>query len=219
LAYKPQFGLLIPLVLLATWRWRTIVAAAATVVALVIVTTITFGLDVWSAFEASTRFTRIVVLENGDTGWYKIQSIFSWVRMWGGSIPLAYALQTIATIVLAAALVWLWRSRVDFSVKAAGLAVAAILATPYSLDYDLMVLALAIAFLTAHGLAHGFVPYERSVLAVVWLVPLIARSFAEWTLIPLGVPVMLLLFVLIMIRTAAAVGLEPRWHFPSRALK
>jgi hypothetical protein len=219
LAYKPQFGLLIPLVLLATWRWRTIVAAAATVVALVIVTTVTFGLDVWSAFEASTRFTRIVVLENGDTGWYKIQSIFSWVRMWGGSIPLAYALQTIATIVLAAALVWLWRSRVDFSVKAAGLAVAAILATPYSLDYDLMVLALAIAFLTAHGLAHGFVPYERSVLAVVWLVPLIARSFAEWTLIPLGVPVMLLLFVLIMIRTAAAVGLEPRWHFPSRALK
>jgi hypothetical protein len=139
--------------------------------------------------------------------------------MWGGSIPLAYALQTIATIVLAAALVWLWRSRVDFSVKAAGLAVAAILATPYSLDYDLMVLAPAIAFLAAHGLTHGFVPFERTVLALVWLVPLVARSFAEWTLIPLGVPAMLLLFVLIMIRAAAAIGLEPRWHFPSRALK
>ena len=32
------------------------------------------------------------------------------------------------------------------------------LATPYSLDYDLMVLAPAIAYLAADGLARGFAP-------------------------------------------------------------
>ena len=35
LAYKPQFGLMIPLVLLATGRWRTVFAAGATVALLV----------------------------------------------------------------------------------------------------------------------------------------------------------------------------------------
>src|SRR5256885_2593682 len=36
LAYKPQFGLMIPLVLLATGRWRTLFAAGATVSALIV---------------------------------------------------------------------------------------------------------------------------------------------------------------------------------------
>src|SRR5215470_2325677 len=49
LAYKPQFGLLIPLVLVATGRWRTFTAAAATVAALALVTTLAFGADVWNA--------------------------------------------------------------------------------------------------------------------------------------------------------------------------
>ena len=43
LAYKPQFGLLIPLVLVATGRWRTIAAAAATVLAIAGLTWIAFG--------------------------------------------------------------------------------------------------------------------------------------------------------------------------------
>ena len=45
-----------------------------------------------------------------------------WVRMWGGSVPLAYAVQVAASVVVAAALAWLWRSRADFALKAAALA-------------------------------------------------------------------------------------------------
>ena len=98
LAYKPQFGVLIPLVLIASGRWRCFAAAAATVALFALATTLAFGADVWDAFLASTRFTRIVVLEQGDTGWHKIQSVFSWVRMWGGSIALAYAVQGAVTV-------------------------------------------------------------------------------------------------------------------------
>jgi len=219
LAYKPQFGLMIPLVLAVTGRWRVIVAAAATVVALAATATLAFGVDVWTAFLEGTRFTRIVVLESGNTGWHKIQSVFAWVRMWGGSVPLAYGVQAVVSVAVAGALAWLWRTRVDFAFKAAALAIAALLSTPYSLDYDLMVLAPAIAFLAAYGLRHGFRPWEASTLAALWLVPLVARTVAQASLIPLGVPAMLAVFGMILCRAAAESDLHLGWRFARRALK
>jgi hypothetical protein len=220
LAYKPQFGLLIPLVLVAGGYWRTFFAATVTVIVFALAVTLAFGVDVWSAFLASTKFTRTVVLEQGDTGWYKIQSVFSVVRMWGGGVPLAYVLQTAVTIAVAAALVLLWRSRAPFPLKAAALAIGTILATPYSLDYDLMLLAPAIAFLVIDGMARGFGPYEKSTLALVWIVPLLTRTVAQATLVPLAVPAMLLCFLLVLHRairgTATAANL---WPFAAHTLK
>jgi len=207
IAYKPQFGVMIPLVLIATGRWRTFVAAAATVAALGVATLLAFGPEVWRAFFASAHLTREVVLEQGGTGWHKIQSVFSVVRMWGGGVPLAYAAQGIITAMLAAALVWLWRGTASYPIKTAALCIAAILATPYSLDYDFVVLAPAIAFLCADGMTRGFAPYEKSALAFLWFMPLVARTVAEWTLIPLGVPAMLLVLLLALRRAANETGL------------
>ncbi len=200
LVYKPQFGLMIPLALMAGGYWRTFAAAVATVTALTLVTTLAFGPEVWPAFKASTEFSRTVVLEQGQTGWYKIQSLFSWARMWGAPIPLAYALQGALTVALGIAIVRLWRSAAAHALKSAALCLAAILATPYSLDYDMMVLAPAIAFLACYGLQRGFGPWEKSALAALWLAPLVTRSVAEATLIPLGVPAMLATFTLLLRR-------------------
>ncbi len=202
LAYKPQFGLMIPIALAASGRWRTFAAAAVTVGLLAVATTLTFGPHVWQAFLDSTRFTRLVALEQGDTGWYKIQSVFAWARMWGASIAVAYALQGALIVALGAALGWLWRSAASYPLKAAALCLAAILATPYTFDYDMMVLAPAIAFLAVDGRARGFAPWEKTALAALWLAPLFARSVAQVSLIPLGVPTMLVVFVLILRRTA-----------------
>src|SRR6185503_9684370 len=162
IAYKPQFGLLIPLALIAGGRWRAFVAAALTVGALALATFIAFGPDVWLAFIASAPLTRVEVLEQGGTGWHKIQSVFAMVRMWGGGVPLAYWVQGAVTAMLAAALALLWRSRAAYPLKAGALAIAAIVATPYSLDYDFAVLAVALAYLAADGLARGFAPWQRS---------------------------------------------------------
>ena len=210
IAYKPQFGLLIPLALAATGRWRGFFAAAATVAALVAVTTLVFGLDTWRAFATFSEYTRTIVLETGETGWHKIQSVFSWARMWGAPVTLAYAVQGAVTIALAGALAWLWRSPVTFALKAAALCLAAILATPYSLDYDLMVLAPAIAFLGIDGLQRGFAPYEKTALAFLWMVPLFARGIAQVTYIPLGVIAMLVVFALVMRRARS--DLDPAAH-------
>ena len=200
LVYKPQFGLMIPIALAAGSYWRTFASAALTVALLTIVTTLAFGTQVWHAFLVGAEFTRTVVLEQGDTGWHKIQSIFSWARMWGAPVPLAYGIQLVATVAIGAATAWLWRGKAPFPLKAATLCLAAILATPYTLDYDMMVLAPAIAFLAADGLSRGFGPWQKTALAALWLVPMLARSFAQATAIPLGAPVMLILFILTLRR-------------------
>ncbi len=212
LAYKPQFGLLVPLVLVASGRWRVFAAAALTVAALALAVTLAFGLDVWTAFIGSTGFTRHVVLEQGDTGWYKIQSVFSWVRLWGGTIPLAYAVQAAITLAVAAALAWLWRTQASYPLKAAALLIATVLATPYVLDYDLMLLAPAIAFLAADGARRSFGPYEKTMLAALWLMPLVARSVAQAAFIPLAAPLMLAALALVMRRAMRETGAEPVRH-------
>jgi alpha-1,2-mannosyltransferase len=215
LVYKPQFGIMFPLVLAATGRWRSFAAAAATVAGLASVTTLAFGIPVWDAFLASTHFTRTIVLEAGETGWEKIQSVFSAVRMWGGPVVLAYAVQSAVTAMLAVALVWLWRAQVDFRLKAAALIIAALLATPYSLDYDMTALAPAIAFLAVDGLRRGFAPYEKSALAALWIAPLVARSIAQAMLVPVGVLAMAAMLGVVLHRAAQQAQPFARWH-PSR---
>ena len=65
----------------------------------------------------------------------------------------------------------------------------------YVLDYDLVVLAVAIAFFACHGLSRGFRDYEISLLAAAQMVPLLSRGIAGVTGIPLGVLVMLAVYV------------------------
>jgi len=200
LAYKPQFGALIPIALLAGQRWNTIGAAALTVAAMVALSFATLGGDVWHAFLESTKFTQTIVLEQGNPGWEKIQSIFSAARNFGANVPSAYAIQGALALLLAASIAWLWHSDAAFELKAAALALASLLATPYAFDYDLVVLAVAIAFFARHGLQHGFRNYEISLLAAAWLVPLLSRGVAGATGIPLGLTVMLTFYGFVLRR-------------------
>lgn len=186
LAYKPQFAVMIPIALVAGFYWRSLFAGIVTVALLSTAVTILFGPEVWRAFVASTHFARTVVLEQGGTGFNKIQSVFAWTRLWGGSVALAYVLQGLTSIAACAALALLWRSRARFADKGAMLCLAVLLATPYSLDYDLLALAPAIVLLGLQGLSHAFRPYEKSLLALLWTVPIVAREIAGAAHIPIG---------------------------------
>jgi hypothetical protein len=201
LAYKPQLGLMIPFALAASGRWRALAAAGAAAFALAIATTVIFGADVWRAFLNASHFARTVVLEKGDVGFYKMQSLFAWARLWGAPVALAYALQSVLTAVLAGVVAALWRSSAPYALKAAALCLAAVLATPFVFDYDMMVLAPAIAFLAIDGLERGFTPWEKTGVAVLWLAPIVARTFTQATWIPLGVPIMLAIFILLLRRS------------------
>jgi alpha-1,2-mannosyltransferase len=203
LVYKPQFALIVPIALLAAGQWRTVVAAGITVMALVAVTSLAFGAHLWLAFAASTETSRKLLLEGGDVGFEKLQSVFAAARMWGSGIPLAYAVQGIASAAAACGTAWVWRSSSDRDLKGALLIIATLLASPHVLDYDLMMLAPAIAFTVSAGMAGGFRDYEISVLAGAWIVPLLSRSIAGVTGIPLGLLVLLALYIFTLRRAAA----------------
>lgn len=200
LIYKPQFGVLIPLALLAGGYVRAFASASVTVVVLCAATYFAFGIEVWLAFRESMTFTREVVLEAGQTGFHKIQSVFSAVRLFGGTVALAYAAQAVTLALAAWLLVGVWRNRAAFALKAATLIAASMLATPYLLDYDLMIAAPAIAFLVAHGLRNGFARYEKSVLAFIFIAPLLTRALAEQISMPLGLLAVIALFALTLRR-------------------
>jgi hypothetical protein len=200
LAYKPQFAVVIPVALVAGRHWRTLFAGGAGLAGLTALSLASFGVQPWIAFQQSLGFTRSVVLEEGNTGWEKIQSVFSAARMLGGSVPEAYALQGVVGALVLGAIAWLWHSRADTRLKYAALCAAALLTTPYCLDYDMVLLGPAVAFMVAHGLESGFAPLEKTLLATAWLVPLLARIVAKLSYVPIGSMIMLLLFAAILMR-------------------
>jgi hypothetical protein len=200
LAYKPQFAVIIPVALLVAGQWRTTIAAGTTVIALAGATCLAFGPDLWWSFAVSTETSRKLLLEQGEVGFEKLQSVYAAVRMWGGGISLAYMVQGAASVVAVCSVAWIWRSSCDRDLKAALLTAATLLASPHVLDYDLMMLAPAIAFIVSASFAGGFRNYEITLLAAVWMVPLLARGVAGTADIPLGLMIVLTLYALIMRR-------------------
>ena len=58
-----------------------------------------------------------------------------------------------------------------------------------------LALAVAIAFFVRHGMVRGFRSFEISLLAAVWIVPLLSEAIANVTGIPLGLMAMLAIYV------------------------
>jgi hypothetical protein len=200
LAYKPQFALVIPVALIVSGHWRAVAAAALAVIVLALAASLAFGIDVWFAFLASTDMSRRLLLEQGSVGFEKLQSVFAAIRMWGGSLPLAYIAQGLTSAATIGGVAWVWRGGYDDKLKAATLIIAALLASPHTLDYDLTIVAPAIAFMVCLGFTQGFRDFEINVLAAAWSVPLLARTVAGATGIPLGAIALLALYVLTLHR-------------------
>jgi len=173
LTYKPQFGLLFPIVLIADCRWLTIFVAAAVALALAALSWLAFGAASWLAFVEGISATSRVVLGEGGADWNRLQSLFGLMRAHGASETLAWSVQAAAALAAAAALVVLWRSRASFELKAAALACATLLATPYVYMYDLIVLAVAAGFLLRDGLQRGFSAVDGAALTAAAVLILI----------------------------------------------
>ena len=206
ISIKPQYGLLIPLALAAAGQWRAFSGAAASVIALAALPTIGFGAEVWAGFFETMRLARAEVMETGAIGFEKIQSAFAQARMLGAPIPLAYAIQTLTSIAAGAMVFRLWRGRARDEVKGAGLIVASALATPYAVDYDLVILAPAMALLIRDGLARGFGPYEKAILLFAAFAPVIARPVGIGTHLSMGLLAMLALAAIVLRRASIGNG-------------
>lgn len=166
LSYKPQYGLLFPLVLIAASQWKVFISAGVVAVAMALGSWLAFGTESWQAFFHWMPMFSQAFLTEGRAPWGKMQSIFAVARYFGGSEPLGWVLQWIMSGAVAALLALMWRSRVSYPLKAAALAAGTLLITPYLFLYDLMVLAIPVAFLVRIGLTRGFERHELPALGL-----------------------------------------------------
>jgi arabinofuranan 3-O-arabinosyltransferase len=167
LSYKPQYGLLFPLVLIAASQWTVFFTAGCVAVAMALVSWLAFGTESWQAFFHWMPMFSQAFLTEGRAPWGKMQSIFALVRYFGGTEQLAWIFQWIMSATVAVVLALMWRSRMSYPLKAAALAAGTLLITPYLFLYDLMVLAIPVAFLVRIGLNRGFTHYELPALGLV----------------------------------------------------
>lgn len=204
LIYKPHLALIIPPLLLAARQWRAIAGASTSAMVLVAATLAIWGWPVWQAFIDSLPVTRELVIEQGSTGWHKIMSPFAAVRMWGGGVPAGYAVQAIFTAVSIGGVVWLTWTRQRIELRNAFVCAAVLISTPYVLDYDQVVLLPALAFLWLDGERDGYAPWDKSLMALVWVAPIVARQVAENFYVPLGLASALIVAAIVLRRAIKA---------------
>lgn len=173
LSFKPHLGLLIPVALIAGGYWRVIFTAAIVATFWAAISLAAFGVDAWLGFAANIGHTSQAFLSDGWADWGKLQTAFGLVRILGGSESLAWGAQTVFALSAAACVALIWHSRADYEIKAATLATGALLATPYLYTYDLVVLAIPLAFLFRASRVKGSRPYETAGIGLACLLVLI----------------------------------------------
>jgi hypothetical protein len=150
LTYKPQFGILLPLVLVAGGHWRALIAAGVACAAGLLLSCAFFGFDSLRAFLHFLPITSNALLVHGANGFNKLQTVYGMVRWLGLGNGTAWVAQGAVILSTAAAMIWLWKREVPFSLKAAALATATLVATPHLYAYDFAVLMVSFAFLYRH---------------------------------------------------------------------
>jgi len=204
LSYKPQYGFLFPLALIAASQWATFSAAAVTTVTLALLSWIAFGTESWQAFFQWMPMFSQASFTEGRATFYKLQSVFGLVRTLGGDEQLAWTFQWMMSGAVLVGVVRLWRARADYALKAAALAAGTLLLTPYLFLYDMMVLAIPVGFLLRLGLAEGFRRGELASLAGAMLL-FIAFPLFEF---PLGLVSTLIVTALVARRVLEPSGKE-----------
>lgn len=147
LSYKPQLGLLFPVALAFGGYWRAFGWACIGTALWTALSGAVFGFDTFGAFlHGLSTVGREVMVTNPD---YlpNLQSLYGLARCLAVPDRIAFGMQACLSMACVAAIAVLWRSRAAFELKAAGLATAMLLATPYVQAYDLTLLTVGLSFL------------------------------------------------------------------------
>jgi arabinofuranan 3-O-arabinosyltransferase len=168
LTFKPQFGVLFPLALLASRNWRSLAGATAASMALGVAAAVAFGYQGWLSF-IHALVDRGPSLSPDPSIPLWLVSIYGFVQSMGVSARIAWAVHLAVAVPIAAAVCAVWAKPMPYSLKAAALCIAAVTVTPFVHGHDFLVLSIAVAFLVKDGLSRGFLRGERAVLLASWL--------------------------------------------------
>lgn len=211
LCYKPQFGVLVPIALIAGRHWRAVIGAVVSSGLLVGLSLVAFGWATWQAYV--TSFFGSAAGSEFEIG--------RQVNLFGSVSPFAAALwlgmpvgqariaQLVATLFVVLLVGWVWRKNARLPTRAAVLASGIVVAVPYALPYDLVISAVAGCWLMRAGWEGGFLRWEKPVLAVFYILPLF--PFRAWMVlhIPFGPIAGALLLILCALRAWCERRLPP----------
>lgn len=193
---KPQFGPLVPLVLLLTGEWRVMAAAVATGGLLILASTWAFGPEVLSGWIGASGAAQ-AALAGGTVGYAKMQSLFAGALLLGAPLGLAYAVQGGVALAVAGTLGWAAYRRTYSLALGAAMLAGAPLITPFVLDYDLVILAFPLIWLAGQERRPG----EKMIAAATFAAAVFARPLAISAGIPI-MPLILAAFFFVLVRRA-----------------
>jgi alpha-1,2-mannosyltransferase len=148
LTIKPQFGLLLPVLLLITGRWRVIAAAVVTTIALFAATALWFGPDVWIEYVRKVMPQQHWLLtEGGGLLVPMVSSAFVNARLIGLPLAADWVVQGMSSAAAVAMVVWAFWRRRDPALSLALFVTATFLFSPWMLNYDMVIFGWGIALL------------------------------------------------------------------------
>ena len=175
LTIKPQFGLLLPVMLVLTGRWRVIASAVATTVVLVATTALWFGADIWIQYvQKVVPQQHLVLITAGNDAWPIVSSAFVNARLIGLSGDWAWAVQAVSSCCALAAVVWTFWRRRDPVLSQALFVSATFLFSPWMLNYDMVVFGWVIALLRTRN-DESYADHALSL--AVWTLPILMFPF------------------------------------------
>jgi alpha-1,2-mannosyltransferase len=207
LIFKPHFGLLLPVALIAGREWRAMLGAAAMVLTLILLSLLAFGIDTWRGFLELSQGTS-QAFQNGSVNFFLMVSPFSAVRMLGGGAVSAWAVQGAVTLIAMIAVAVVWGRPTRPAARAAVLVAATMIALPVILFYDLTLAGVAIAWILRDARTTGYHPWEKITLVLVFCAPMMAISAAFSLKWPIGLIATGLLFVLAVRRALSSEFVE-----------
>jgi alpha-1,2-mannosyltransferase len=185
LCYKPHFALLVPVALAAGGHWRAFVATLASAAALCLLSLSVFGWEVWRDYLTAAAASP-AVYQSGRISFTGFINPFGAVLLLGGTPTMAYRVQAVTILAAAALVAYVWRRGLSLPIRAATLAAATLAALPVALFYDLMLAAIATAWLLRADGRYRLAEWEKIVLAGLFLLTLNPRSFSEILHLPIG---------------------------------
>ncbi|MDE3239796.1 MAG: DUF2029 domain-containing protein [Paracoccaceae bacterium] len=169
LIIKPHLGLLVGLQCLMTRRWRTLGVALAVAGGASLAATLAFGLPVWLWFLHAAHGASAALAEGRYTLHYMI-SPYATLRAAGVPAELSLALQG-ALALFAIAMTWrLARGAGDPRIAQGLILALSLFVTPYALDYDTPILAVAAAFLAGPILERANRWQLAAIPALCWII-------------------------------------------------
>ena len=215
LCYKPHFGLLVPVALAAGGYWRGFAAAALSAGVLVLASALLFGWETWHAFLVTAGGSH-AIYESGRILFTGFANPFGAVRLIGGPVTLAYAVQGVASLAAAALVFAAWRYRLSLPIRAAVLASATLIAAPVAIFYDLMLGTIAVCWL-ARDNAHPISAGEKTFFAAITLLLLDVRDLGESWHLPVAAAASLGLFAIVTARALRELAQrDPAWDWRSK---